>query len=101
MSELPIACTLGHAPLKARRQDLLGGLLGRAVERLDIPTGYRVRLASEAATLMDIANVIQAERHCCGFLTFRLTVEADAGPIWLKVDGPAGTKGFLAGMFDL
>ena len=101
MSELPIACTLDPAALKARQQDLLGGLIRRAVERLELPNGYRVRFAPVDGTLAQIASVIEAERHCCRFLTFRLTVEPDGGPIWLEVDGPAGAKEFLAGLFGL
>lgn len=101
MSELPIACTLDPAALKAGQQDLLGGLLRRAVERLELPNGYRVRFAPDAGTLMEIANVIETERQCCRFLTFRLSVEADAGPIWLEVDGPVGAKEFLARLFGL
>ena len=34
-------------------------------------------------------------------LTFTVTVEPDAGPIWLEVTGPPGSREFLAGMLDL
>ena len=101
MPDLPIACTLGPAALRARQDDLLGGLVRRALERLDIPNGYRVRFAPTDGVLATIANVIETERQCCRFLTFRLTVEPDAGPIWLEVSGPPGTREFLAGMLDL
>ena len=101
MQNLPIACTLGPAALKARREDLLGGLVRRAVERVDIPNGYRVRFAPDAGVLADIANVIEIERQCCRFLTFRLTAEPDNGSIWLEFSGPVGTREFLAGMLDL
>ena len=99
MSDLPIACTFDPAALEARRQDLLGGLMRRAEERLEIPDGYRMRFAPMDGMLARIASVIDAERQCCRFLTFRLTVEPDGGPIWLEVDGPAGTREFLAGLF--
>ena len=84
MSDLPLACTLGPAALKARRDDLLGGLVRRAVERIDIPNGYRVRFAPADGMLTAIANVVDTERQCCRFLTFRLTAEPDDGPIWLE-----------------
>jgi len=101
MPDLPIACTLGPAALKARQDDLLGGLVRRAEERLDIPNGYRVRFTPDDGTLAAIANVIETERQCCRFLTFRLTAEPDGGPIWLEFSGPPGTKEFLVGMLDL
>lgn len=34
MSNLPIVCTLGPAAVEARREDLLGGLVRRAEERI-------------------------------------------------------------------
>ena len=101
MSDLPIACTLGPAALKARREDLLGGLVRRAEERLELSNGLRVRFRPAENLLAEIAKIIEVERQCCRFLTFQLTVEPDDGAIWLEFTGPAGTKEFLAGMLDV
>ena len=101
MSDLPIACTLGPAALQARREDLLGGLVRRAQERVDIANGYRVRFASENGLLPTIASVIEVERQCCRFLHFQVTIDPDGGPIWLEFTGPPGTREFLSGMLDL
>ena len=101
MSDLPIACTLGAAALKARREDLLGGLVRRAAERLDVPNGCRVRFGSADDILPAIAKVIEVERQCCRFLTFHVTIEPDGGPIWLEFTGPPGTTEFLTGMLDV
>jgi hypothetical protein len=43
--------------------------------------------------------MIQAERKCCQFLQFHLTVSAAGGPIALELTGPAGTREFLDAMF--
>jgi|SRR5687768_7912612 len=101
MTNLPIACTLGPAALRARREDLFGGLVRRAAERIDLLEGYRVRFEPADALLSAIAEVVDAERQCCRFLTFELTIEADNGPIWVEVTGPEGTREFLAGMLEL
>ena len=101
MTNLPIACTLGSAALKARREDLLGGLVRRAAERLDVPNGYRVRFDPSEDIVSTIAKVVEVERQCCRFLKFELTIEPGDGPIWLEFTGPAGTREFLAGMLDL
>jgi hypothetical protein len=101
MHNLPIACTLGPAALKARREDLLGSLFRRADERLDLPDGYRIRFAPGNEVIPTIASVVDIERQCCRFLTFHVTVEPDGGPIWLEFTGPPGTREFLAGMLDL
>ena len=101
MKDLVIACTLGPAAMKARQQDLLGGLVRQAVERFDIPDGYRVRFAAADGVLARIGSVIETERQCCRFLTFRLTTEPGNGAIWLEFSGPPGTREFLAGMLEL
>jgi hypothetical protein len=101
VSDLPIACTLGPAALKARREDLLGSLVRRANERIDLPNGYRVRFAQADDVLSMIARVVETERQCCQFLRFEITVEPAGGPTWLEFTGPPGAREFLAGMLDL
>jgi hypothetical protein len=101
VSDLPVACTLGPAALQARRADLLGGVVRRADQRVDLPNGYRMRFASGDDVLPTLANLIELERQCCRFLTFTVTVEPDGGPIWLELTGPEGTREFLDGMLDL
>jgi hypothetical protein len=100
MATLPIACTLSPAALKARKANLLNVLLRRADERRELPDGYRLRFPSEGSILSEIAQTVDAERQCCRFLRFAVTVEPDDGPISLDLTGPAGTREFLAAMFD-
>ncbi len=92
----PIACSLSPDELKARHHSLLPGLVERATDRLRLPHGFRWRFVPDAQILPDIAAVIDAERQCCRFLQFQVTVEADGGPVWLDVTGPDGTADFLA-----
>jgi hypothetical protein len=44
--------------------------------------------------------MIDAERQCCQFLRFQLTVEAAGGPVVLDVTGPLGSRDFLGAMID-
>ncbi len=101
MQDLPVACTLSPAALHARRENLLPGLLRRATERRELPSGYSLRFAPEDDTLAEMARTIENERQCCRFLRFTLTIEPGDGPITLELTGPAGTREFLAAMFDL
>ena len=100
MAILPIACTLGPAALQARKANLLNALIHRADERRELPDGYRLRFATDHDVLPLIAQTVDAERQCCRFLRFTVTVEPDDGPISLDLTGPAGTREFLAAMFD-
>ena len=101
MADLPVACTLSPAALKTRRENLLNQLLRLAQEFQDLPNGCRLRFAADSGILEEIARVIEAERTCCQFLQFTLTVEAAGGPCTLDLIGPSGTRGFLAALFQL
>jgi hypothetical protein len=100
MDDLPIACTLDPSSLKTRRGGLLAELLRRAVEREELPAGHRLRFAAADDTLALIARTVDAERHCCRFLRFHITVEPDGGPIWLELTGPPGTREFVSALFE-
>ena len=101
MADLPVACTLSPAALKARQENLLHTLLHRANARRELPDGYRLQFAADGDVLPAIARTIEAERQCCRFLRFTITVEPGEGPISLDLTGPAGTRAFLEAMFDL
>jgi hypothetical protein len=100
MPNLPIACTLDGAALRERREGLLAKLGERAAERQSLPDGRRLRFTAETETLALIARVIEAERRCCQFLRFQLTVEPGGGPMLLDLTGPAGTGDFLDSIFS-
>jgi hypothetical protein len=100
MSDLPVACSLPPETIRTRRAALLPGLLARAEIRTELPEGYRVRFTSEGDTLSTITETVDAERRCCRFLRFQLTVEPDGGPIWLEITGPKGTREFLDALID-
>lgn len=91
--ELAIACNLSAADLESRAEDLLPGLLKLAAERRLEESGYALRFpASALATLF---QVIEAERLCCPFFRFHITVEPNEGPVWMALSGPAGTREFI------
>jgi hypothetical protein len=50
---------------------------------------------------LEIARAVEAERKCCRFLRFGITVEPDGGPMLLDLNGPPGTRDFLAALLDL
>jgi hypothetical protein len=100
MADLPVACTLTPAALEARRENLLAAVVRRATDRTGLPDGYRLRFAANEDNLTTVARAIDAERRCCRFLRFTVTVEPDEGPVTLDLTGPAGTREFLSAMFE-
>jgi hypothetical protein len=97
-TDLPIVCTLTPAAIAARQAALLPGLVRRAESREDTADGIRLRFPSDA--LSAIAATVDAERQCCRFLRFDITVEPGGGPIWLALAGPPGTREFLAALLE-
>lgn len=73
MGELPIACTLGLAALRARREGLLTDLWRRAADRAQSAEGIRLRFPADADVLARIARTVDAERQCCRFVRFQIT----------------------------
>lgn len=78
--DLPIVCELGPGTLRARREEFLVGLAARA-------------------TKQEKTAAIDAERQCCRWLRFAMTMEPDDGPITLTLSGPHGSRVFLSALF--
>ena len=101
MANLPIMCTLTPAALNARREGMLTQLLRRAQAHEELPQGHRLRFgATDDDILTTIAQAIDAERQCCRFLRFSVTVEPDGGPVFLELTGPPGTREFVSALLD-
>ena len=99
MTDLPIACTLTPDALRDRRQGLLADLARRA-EHQPLADGLRLKFAASTETLSAIMQTIDAERQCCRFLRFSITIEPDGGPISVELTGPPGTREFLNSLFE-
>lgn len=101
MADLPIVCTLSPEALEARREGLLSELLRRCAGHEVLPDGLRLRCAPSSETLSSIARAVDAERRCCRFLRFTITVEPDEGPVTLDLTGPEGTREFVAALLEV
>ena len=76
VNDLPVACTLSPDALSARRQGLLTALLRSAEHHDELANGHRLSFAATDETLALIMKTVSAERHCCQFLQFQITVAA-------------------------
>ena len=100
MADVPIACTLSEDALRARTSGLLAGLAALSTKQLKLATGCRLEFPATSDVLTQVTAMIDAERQCCRFLRFALTIEPDLGPISLELTGPEGTHGFLESLVD-
>lgn len=97
--ELPIACNLTDPEFRERRAALLQTFQSAVLETKELGDGYAYRFPSETTWIAELAKLIAMERECCPFLQFNLRIEPAAGPIWLELTGPEGTKDFLRDLF--
>jgi len=92
----PVACTLSRGDMRARRGELLPGLAARAERIEQVPDGVRLHLPASPDAVASIARVVDLERHCCRFLSFTITAEADLGAITLTVTAPPDAHELLS-----
>ena len=100
MRDLPIVCTLQPGELNARFTQLLPGVVAAARARHTIENGFRFKFHPDSDVLASIVRMIDAERQCCQFLRFELTIEAAGGPVVLEVTGPPGSQEFLGAVIE-
>jgi|SRR5271166_2840960 len=97
--EQPIACTLTAAEMAERRTTILDGFRGAALEVVSVPGGCAYRFSPTGALLARLFQLVDLERQCCPFLTFRITVEAGHQPICLEITGPPEARSMIADFF--
>jgi len=98
--ELPVVCTLSPEALSARRQGLLTELVRLAESHEELDNGVRMAFAATDDALTRVVQTVAAERRCCEFLRFQITLEPAGGPLTLELTGPAGTREFLMALLD-
>jgi hypothetical protein len=97
---LPVACSLTSPELQERRSHVLRKVSESVLEVKELGDGYAYRFPGDEIWITELANLIKFERLCCPFLQFNIRIEPDAGPIWLELSGPEGTKDFLNTIFE-
>jgi hypothetical protein len=97
--DLPIVCTLSKTELQERRQTILKIVGEAALASYAMPGGYCYTFKPQPEMLTQLAGLIDLERQCCRFLTFRLVAEAGQQPILLEITGPPEAVSFLADVF--
>lgn len=96
-SREPLACVMDAIPEGERpgHVALASDLFTKRVrERRVVPGGYAFRFPADS--FADLARFVANERRCCPFLSFRIELTPDAGPLWLRITGPSGTRQLLA-----
>jgi len=97
--EEPVVCTLTETKMRERRQTMLEFVRGAALHVTSLPLGYAYRFEPTSDVLAHLCHLVDLERQCCQFLTFRIVVEAGNQPICLEITGPLEAKSIIADFF--
>ncbi len=62
-------------------------------ERVELDDGYAFRFP--AASFDPVSRFVSNERKCCPFLRFQIELSPQQGPVWLRLQGPKGTREIL------
>jgi hypothetical protein len=95
----PITCTLNDAEMRERRRTILDAFRSAAVDVTSLPLGYAYHFAPTSEVLAQVARLLDLERRCCPFLTFKIVVAADDQAACLEVTGPPEAKPIIADFF--
>ncbi len=88
-----LACKLTSKELQQRKSTVIAALKAQVLERKELPDGYSYTFKADDARLDQLNEFVKTERACCGFFTFRLTIDSDYA--LLELTGPDGAKDFV------
>ena len=94
----PGGCSLSSVAFSERTTEVKA-LLNRREATRELEDGFAFRFPGDDADLaQQLAALIVAERQCCSFLGFELTLAPEQGPIWLTVSGSQEVKALMASL---
>lgn len=96
-SESPLACDMTAIAPDERPKHLATSreLFSRIEEFRELPNGYEFRLAEGPELISKLAEFVSLEKLCCPFLNFVIEIQAEGGPVWLRLTGRDGVKAFI------
>jgi hypothetical protein len=95
--EVPVACNWAAltAEQRERQRSLYRRLREDVREVRELDDGYAFRHSPDRVMLLTVAEFVAYERLCCPFFEFRVSVEPDGGPVWLRITGEGKAKQVL------
>ena len=95
-AQSPIACDMSLLSPSQREIhiDTSRDLFSSLNQIRELSNGYEFRLDG-SNVIVKAAEFISLEKLCCPFLNFSLEVEAENGPVWLRLTGREGVKAFV------
>lgn len=97
---IPVVCSLTDAELRERREKYLDKMADSLISSEDLDNGTRFHFRIGDSTLSDLAEIINLERECCSFLSFKISIEASSKLVSLDMTGTSETKEIIRSLFN-
>lgn len=94
-SHQQMSCSLTDVALRERKTLLLDIVQQKILEKIELESGYAYRFESSDKMLGQLLELIRAERTCCSFFIFTLSVSSPKDDLWLNITGAEGVKNFI------
>ena len=96
-NQSPLACDMTAIPAEQRPLHLAQSreLFSEIEETRELSDGYEFRFADGPNVLKRLVDFVSLEKLCCPFLNFAIEIEAESGPVWLRLTGREGVKEFI------
>ncbi len=96
-NQSPLACDMTAIPTEQRPVHLTKSreLFSQIEETRELSDGYEFRFADEPNVLKRLVDFVSLEKLCCPFLNFAIEIEAENGPVRLRLTGREGVKEFI------
>ena len=90
-----LTCKLTTPGLRQRKETVIKGLKSQILTKKEMKYAYSYKFAGKDKMVDELAEFIKAERACCDFFIFNLSIRGDKSEAWLEITGPKGAKDFI------
>lgn len=80
---------------RVRHHELAQAIAEAKLETKELADGYAFRLQETKVSVADLAEWVEAERKCCPFFDFAISLGREGGALWLTLRGAEGVKDFM------
>ena len=90
----PIACDMSVLSPEQRETHLATSreLFSKVQAIKEVDDGYEFQVGDEPDVILKVAEFVAREKLCCPFLDFAIIVEAEGGPVTLRLTGRERVK---------
>ena len=94
-SKNELTCKLMPEEMRLYKESVLASLKNKIIDKKELPNGYAFKFPGSDSVVDELIGFIKAERECCDFFVFNLSISGDKSEAWLQLTGVEGAKDFI------